>query len=185
MKYQIIFKAKKAIELLSKLNKSEFFGLLNEEELYYINTNVAIRAIEMLNYKFTYEECDPLPNDYSYERIFDTNQATRDFWCIFTHDFYSGHNPFYYKSWNCAQDQWASAGSNNFEFETYKICQICLSMGEKMEFDRACDNDDYDTQERLEDLAQDRYTSSIELIGKAFYSILTSLDLLTVKEITE
>ena len=93
MKYQITFKAKKAIELLLKLNKSEFFDLLNEEELYYINTNVATRAIEMLNYKFTNEERDSLPNDYSYERIFDTNQATRDFWCIFTHDFYSGHNP--------------------------------------------------------------------------------------------
>lgn len=164
MKYQIIFKAKKAIELLSKLNKSEFFDLLNEEEFFFINTNVATRAIEMLNYKFTNEECDSLPNDYSYERIFDTNQATRDFWCIFTHDFYSGHNSFYYKSWDCAQDQWASAGSNNFEFETYKICQICLSMGEKMEFDRACDNDDYDTQERLEDLAQDRYTSIFILV---------------------
>ena len=47
------------------------------------------------------------------------------------------------------------------------------------------DDDDYDVQEELDELAQDRYTWAIELVGKAFYSILTSLELLTVKEITK
>lgn len=185
MKYVATFKAKKAIELLSKLNKSTFFDLLNEEELYYINTNVASRAIEMLVDDFTDENRKSLPDIYTKNVCFDTNQAITDFWCIFTgHDFYRGRG-WRYTPYNCALDMWRSAGSNNFEFENDAIRKICLSMGEKMEFDCACDDDDDDAIEELDNTAQDRYTSSIEIVGKAFYSILISLDLLTVKEISE
>ena len=44
MKYQIAFKAQKAIELLTKLNdKGNLFGLLNENDLYYINDCSTVR----------------------------------------------------------------------------------------------------------------------------------------------
>lgn len=56
---------------------------------------------------------------------------------------------------------------------------------EKMSYERADDECNYDRQEELDELAQDRYTSSIALVGEAFYTILTSLGLLTVKEISE
>lgn len=54
-----------------------------------------------------------------------------------------------------------------------------------MSYERADDECNYDRQEELDELAQDRYTSSIALVGEAFYTILTSLGLLTVKEISE
>ena len=60
-----------------------------------------------------------------------------------------------------------------------------MSLGEKMSYERADDECNYDRQEELDELAQDRYTSSIALVGEAFYTILTSLGLLTVKEISE
>lgn len=184
MKYQIVFKAKKAIELLSKLNnKGDLFGLLHENDLYYINSNVASRAIEMLIYDLTNENREPLADLYSIECDFCDVRAISDFWCLFSkHDFYDYQNC--HSRYDVAQKLWQGAGGNNFEFENHAIRAICLSLGEKLKFNRALDDDDCDIQEELDELAQDRYTWAIELVGKAFYSILTSLDLLTVKEIT-
>lgn len=183
MKYQITFKAQKAIELLTKLNKNEFFDLLDEDNLYYINTNVASRTIEMLIYDLTDENRKSLADLYRLNMSFDDVRASYNFWCLFSHhDFYNSQkcrSPY-----QVAKKLWQSAGGNNFEFESDAIRGICLSLGEKMSYERAGDECNYDRQEELDELAQDRYTSSIELIGKAFYSILTSLDLLTVKEIT-
>lgn len=185
MKYQITFKAQKAIELLSKLNnKGDLFGLLNENDLYYINSNVASRAIEMLIYDLTNENSEPLADLYSIQCDFCDVRAIFDFWCLFSkHDFYDFQNCS--SRYDVARKLWQSAGGNNFEFENHAIRAICLSLGEKLKFNRALDDDDCDIQEELDELAQDRYTWAIELVGKAFYSILTSLDLLTVKEITE
>lgn len=185
MKYRIIFKAQKAIELLTKLNdKGDLFGLLNENDLYYINLNVASRAIEMLIYDLTNENREPLADLYSIECDFCNVRAISDFWCLFSkHDFYDFQkcrSPY-----QVAKKLWQSAGENNFEFESDAIREICLSLGEKMSYERADDECNYDRQEELDELAQDRYTSSIALVGKAFYTILTSLGLLTVKEISE
>lgn len=185
MKYHVVIKAKKAIELLTKLNeKGDLFGLLNENDLYYINTNVANRAIEMLVYDLTNEEREPLADIYSLNMSFDDVRAISDFWCLFScHDFYNFQKCR--SRYDVAKKLWQSAGGNNFEFESHAIRGICLSLGEKLRYDRALDDDDYDVQEELDELAQDRYTWAIELVGKAFYSILTSLELLTVKEITK
>ncbi len=185
MKYLVTFHAKKAIELLTKLNdKGDLFGLLNKNDLYYINTNVASRAIEMLIYDLTNENREPLADVYSLNMQFDNVRAISDFWCLFSkHDFYNFQKCR--SRYDVAQKLLQSAGDNNFEFENYAIRAICLTLGEKLKFNRALDDDDCDIQEELDELAQVRYTWAIELVGKAFYSILTSLDLLTVKEITE
>lgn len=185
MKYHVVIKAKKAIELLTKLNdKGDLFGLLNENDLYYINTNVASRAVEMLICDLTNENREPLADVYSLDMSFDDVRAISDFWCIFSHhDFYNFANCR--SRYDVAKALWQSAGGNNFEFESHAIWCICLSLGEKLRYDRALDDDDYDAQEELNELAQVRYTWAIELVGKAFYSILTSLDLLIVEEITK
>lgn len=186
MKYQITFKAKKAIELLTKLNdKGDLFGLLNENDLYYINTNVANRAIEMLVYDLTNENREPLADLYSLDMSFYDVRAISDFWCIFSHHDFYNFAICRRSRYDVAKALWQSAGGNNFEFESHAIRGICLSLGEKLRYDRALDDDNYDAQEELDELAQDRYTWAIELVGKAFYSILTSLELLTIKEITK
>lgn len=184
MKYQITFKAQKAIKLLTKLNdKGDLFGLLSNG-LYYINLNVASRAIEMLIYDLTNEYRKPLADLYNIECVFCDVRAISDFWCLFSkHDFYDFQKCR--TRYDVAKKLWQSAGSNNFEFENHAIREICLSLGEKLKFNCALDDGDCDIQEELNKLAQVRYTWTIELVGKAFYSILTALDLFTVKEITE
>lgn len=183
MKYQVTLKAKKALQVLSKLNKNEFFEVLNDD-LYAINTEVATRAIEMLIYDLTNENREPLADMYSLDLAFKDARAISDFWCIFSkYDFY--HDGYCISKYGVAQRLWQSAGSNNFEFEDDKIRKICLTFEEKMRFECAGNEGDYDLQESLMDEALDRYTSSIEIVGEAFYKILTSLDLLTIKELTE
>ncbi len=184
MKYQITLKAIKAVELLSKLNKNEFFEVLNEDDLYSINTVIATRAIEMLVYDLTNENREPLVDTYNLDLTFNDVRAISDFWCIFSkYDFYN--DGCCVSRYGVAQRLWQSAGSNNFEFEDVKIRKICLTFGEKMRFECAGNEGDYDLQESLMDEALDRYTSSIEIVGEAFYKILRSLDLLTIKELTE
>lgn len=184
MKYQITFKAQKAIKLLTKLkDKGDLFDLLSNG-LHYINLNVASRAIEMLICDLTNENREPLANLYSIECVFCDVRASSDFWCLFSkHDFYDCQKCR--SRYDVAKKLWQGAGGNNFEFENHAIREICLSLGEKLKFNCALNNNDCDIQEELNELAQVRYTWAIELVGKAFYSILTALDLLTVKEITE